>query len=292
MLDQSLLELGLLHVRRGIERGGQRAVIGDQLARGLGADAEDAGDVVDRIAHQRQDVAQLLGRDAEFLDHLVAPDALRFHRIEHVDAAAGFDAIFQLAIGALADQLHQILVRAHDRDVPAPARGRAGIAGDHVVRLDIGLLDHGQGEGACRIADQGELGHQILGRIGAVGLVLVVEVVAEGMARLVEDDREMGRPVGLVEVVRQLPQHGGIAIDGAHRRAFRVGQGRQAVIGAEDIGRAVDEIEMLFVRHVARGLAARWTEGEGFRIGQCGRKKAKCGGAPIIRLHRHILAII
>ena len=89
MLDQSLLELRFLHVRRRIERGGQRAVVGDQLARGLRTDAEDAGDIVDRVAHQRQHVAQLLGRDAEFLYDLVAPDALRFHRVEHVDAARG-----------------------------------------------------------------------------------------------------------------------------------------------------------------------------------------------------------
>ena len=265
MLDQPFLELGLLHVRRRIERSGERAVLRDQLAGGLGADAEDAGNIVHRIAHQRQHVPQLLGRDAEFLDHFVAPDALRFHRVEHVDAAAAFDAGFQLVIGALADQLHQVLVRTDDRDIPALARGGAGIAGDHIVRLDIGLFDDRQGKGAGGIANQRKLRHQILGRIGAVGLVLIVEVVAEGMARLVEDDGKMRRPVRLVKIVGQLPQHGRIAVDRADRRAFRIGQRGQAMIGTKDIGRSVDKIEMLFLRHIARGLAAGRGEGERFR---------------------------
>lgn len=59
----------------------------------------------------------------------------------------------------------------------------------------------------------------------------------------------MGRPVGLVEIVGQLPQHGGIAIDRTHGRALRIGQRRQPVIGAKDIGGPVDEVEMLLFGH-------------------------------------------
>ena len=65
----------------------------------------------------------------------------------------------------------------------------------------------------------------------------------------------MGRAVGLVEVFGQPPQHGGVAIDRAHRNPAGVGQRGQAVIGAKDIGGAIDEVEMLAIGHENR-LAA------------------------------------
>ena len=243
VFDQPLLELALLHALGSIERSGKPAVFGNQLASGLGADAENAGNIVDRIAHQREHVADLVGPDAEFFLDLVDIDPGILHRVEHVDPRAV----------AFADQLHQVLVRRHDCDMPPLALGFACIGGDDVVRLDIGFLDAGQAERAGGIADQRELRHQILGRWRAVGLVLIVDLVAEALARLVEDDGQMGRAVGLVQVVGQLPQHGGVAIDRADRRPFGIGQRREAMVGAEDIGRAVDEIEMRCFSH---GLAA------------------------------------
>ena len=55
----------------------------------------------------------------------------------------------------------------------------------------------------------------------------------------------MGRAVGLVEPVRQLPQHGRIAVDRADIEPELVGQRRQPVEGAKDIAGAVDEVEVL-----------------------------------------------
>ncbi len=235
VLDQSLLELGGLHPVRRIERRGERAVFGDQSARGLGADAEDAGNVVDRIAHQREDVADQFGRDPELGLDLLDIDPLALHGVEHVDSAAI----------AFADQLHQILVGGDDRDIPALRLRDAGIGGNQIVGLEPLLLDAGQTEGAGGIADQRELRAQILGRLGPVGLVGGVDVVAERLAILIEDHRQMGRPVGAVEILGQLPQHGGVAIDRAHRGPLRIGERREAVIGPENIGRPVDQIEML-----------------------------------------------
>ena len=106
------------------------------------------------------------------------------------------------------------------------------------------------------IADQRELRDQVLGRRRAVRLVLVVHLVAERMLRLVEDDRHVGRPVGLVQPVGQLPQHGRIAIDRADGSAVAVGQRRQPVIGAENVARPVDEIEVV-LRPSARSRALR-----------------------------------
>ncbi len=241
MFEQAFLELALLHLRRRIERSGQIAMLGNQLARGFRSDAEDTGDVVDRIAHQREHVAHFLGRDAELLLDLLDIDARALHRVEHVDARA---VLF-------ADELHQVLVAGDDGNVPALRLCLSCIGGDHVVRFDVRFFDAGQAEGACRIADKRELRHKVFGRIGAIGLVLVVNLVAEGLARLVEDDRQMRRPVRLVQIGGQLPQHGGVAVDCTHRGPFGVGQRRQAVIGPEDIGGAIDEIEVLFIGHRA-----------------------------------------
>ena len=53
--------------------------------------------------------------------------------------------------------------------------------------------------------------------------------------------------VCLIEVVRQFPQHGRITIYRTDRLAMFVGERGQPVIGPENIGGAIDEIEMLLV---------------------------------------------
>ena len=125
------------------------------------------------------------------------------------------------------------------------------------------VLTPGEPERARRVADQRELRAQILGRLGPVGLVVLVDLVAETDPAGIEDHREVGRPVGLVEIGGELPQHRGVAIDRADRRAFRVRQRRQPVIGAEDIGRAIDEIEVFLFSHCG-GLAMVQHFGDSF----------------------------
>src|SRR5690606_19030545 len=245
-LDQPVAQLARLHRRRRVERAPQRAVILDQLRRGLRPDAVDARDVVDAVAHQREHVAHLFRRHAELLDHLGDADALVLHRVEHVDAAA-LDPV--VGLGALADELHQVLVARDDRHVPPAPRRLPGIGGDQVVGLEVVLLDARQAERARRVADQRELRNEVLRRRRPVGLVLVVERVAEAGRTLVEDHREMCRTVRLVELVGQLPQHRRVAVDRADRHAVRVGQRRQPVIRAEDVGRTVDQVEMLLFGH-------------------------------------------
>ena len=261
MFEQAFLQLALLHAFRCVERGGQRAVFGDELAGRFRPDAEYAGDVVDRIAHQREYIAHEFRWHTEFLDDFVASDAGIFHRIEHIDATACLDARFEIFFGALADQLHQVLVRTDNRDVPALSRRRAGIGCDHVVRFDVRFFNARQAEGARCVSNQRELWHQIFRRVGPIGLVLVVKIVAETVARLVEYHREMRRAVGFMKIIGQLPQHGGVTVNSANRRAFRVGQRGKAMVGAEDIGRAVNEVEMWFVTH-GGGLATGRPIGE------------------------------
>ena len=241
LFDQALLQLGFLHGGRGSQHRFQIAVFLDQLGGGLGANPEDTGNVIDRIAHQREHVTHLFRSDAKLFRDFGQVDALVLHGIEHVDLAATFST------GA--DQLHQVLVRGDDRHVPALTRGSARIGGNQIVRLEALFFDAGQRKCARGIADQRKLRAQILGRGRAVGLVFGIDIVAERFAARIQDHRHVRWPFGLVEIVGQLPQHRGIAVNGTHRRPFRVGQRGKAVIGAEDVGRTVDEVEMLLGLH-------------------------------------------
>jgi len=64
---------------------------------------------------------------------------------------------------------------------------------------------------------------------------------------MIEDYRKVRRPVGVVQILRELPQHRRITIDRPDRHAIRVRQRRQAVIGAEDVAGAIDQIEMILL---------------------------------------------
>jgi hypothetical protein len=237
MFDQIVAKLALLHLGRGGEDGFEIAMLDDQLGGGLRADARHTRHIVDAVAHQREHIAQLFWADAELLDDIGLAQTPVVHRVEHVEAA-------------ILDQLHQVLVARHDRDLPPLGHSGAGVTRDEIVGFQTRFLDAGQREGAGGVADHWELGHQIGRGRRPVRLILVVHVVAEGLGRLVEDHRHMGRPVGGVDLIHQLPQHGRIAIDRPHRLAMLVRQRRQAVIGAEDIAGAVDEIEMGHMRAV------------------------------------------
>ena len=79
----------------------------------------------------------------------------------------------------------------------------------------------------------------------------VVHVVAEGVRPLVQDHRQMRRPLGLTQFFGQLPQHRRVAIDRTDGHPLGVCERRQAVIGAEDVAGAIDQIEMILLGHGA-----------------------------------------
>ncbi len=233
MGDQQLAPLGRLHGRGGGQHALQVAELGQQLAGGLRADAGHAGDVVHAVAHQRQQVGHLLRAAAELLAHLVRADRLLLDRVLHDHAGA--------------DQLHQVLVGGHDRDLAARLHRSLGVGGDQVVRLPVRQLDGGHVEGGRRVPHQGELRHQLGRRRRALRLVGVVDAVAEGVPPGVEDHRQVGADM----VLQQPRQHVGEAEHGVDRRAVRPGHRRQRVEGAEDEPRAVHQDQ------VQRPAAAR-----------------------------------
>ena len=196
------------------------------------------GHVVDAVAGQGLDVDHLGRRHAELLHHVGDVDGLQLDRVEHRHA--------------LADELHEVLVGGDDDDARALGAGEAAVAGDEVVGLVAVELDGGQGEGVRRLADEAELGLQLVGRLGAVGLVGGIDLVAEVAAGGVEDDGDI---LGL-EVRQQLDEHVGEAVDGIDGRAVRPPRHhRQGVEGAEDEARAVDEVVGARRRH--RGACGR-----------------------------------
>ena len=164
------------------------------------------------------------------------PDLAVLHRVVHGDLVG--------------DELHQILVGRDDRGLAAGFARQPRIGGDQVVGLKAGHLDARQIEGESGFAYQSELRHQVFRRIGPVGLVFAVDLVAEAPARLVENHGKVRGAFRLVEILGQLPQHRGIAVDRADRGPFRVGKRRQAMVSAENIGRTIDQVEMLFFGHL------------------------------------------
>ena len=175
------------------------------------------------------------GRHAETLDHFGLADRLVLHGVVHDDAGL--------------HELHQVLVGRHDGHLGAGLDRLERIGGDDVVGLVAFLLDAGDVEGAHRIAHQRELGNEVVGRLGPVGLVALEQIAPEGLGRIVEDHREMGGRRELAALAQQLPQHGAEAVHRADRQPVgRPGQRRQRVKSAENVARAVDQIDVVAAR--------------------------------------------
>jgi hypothetical protein len=192
-------------------------------------------------------------------------------------------------------ELHQVLVRGHDGGAGAAFAGETDIGRDQIVGLEADLLQAGQVEGAHRLADQRELRDQVVGRRRPVRLVVGIELVAERDLRLVEHDRQMRRPVVLGHVAQQLPQHVAEAEHGIDLQPVGLAvQRRQRVIGAEDVGRAIDQKHMVaFAGRLGGGVY--WNLGGGLvgGFGGCFRHGRNLGiFKRIDSLGRGILAAI
>src|SRR5690606_22350602 len=124
---------------------------------------------------------------------------------------------------------------------------------DHVVGLHA---RHAQDRDAQRLHQfhhRLDLRTQVVGHRRARGLVLGVHVVAEGLARRVDDE---GDVLGLLLQVRA--QHVGHAEQRAGGLAGGVGQRRQRVEGAVEVGGAVDQDQSC---HGAILRGRRWHNG-------------------------------
>ena len=113
-----------------------------------------------------------------------------------------------------------------------------------IVGLEAFFLDARDIERFDRIADQRELRHQLLRRRRSVGLVVLVDLVAEGLGTGIEDDRDMGRLFRRLGLRHQFPEHRAEAVDGADRQTVgRPRQRRQRMKRAKNVARAVDQVD-------------------------------------------------
>ena len=140
----------------------------DQLGGALLSDSLHAGNVVAGVSDEGAQVENAFRPHAEAGLDLGGPVAAVLHAVEQRHA--------------LADELHQVLVRGDDRD-PGVRRRPVDQRGDHVVGLEVRHLDDGNAVGVDQLADDGNLRREILGRRVAARLVVFEEPVAEGLAR-------------------------------------------------------------------------------------------------------------
>ncbi len=219
---QVLADLAL-HGGRGGHHAVQVVVLGQPFGGGLGPALVHAGHVVHGIAHQRQVIDDLVGAHAELVHH----------RGIGIGTAAGHGVDQD---HPRAHQLGEVLVAGGDGHLQPVGGAGQGQGADHVVGLHPG---HAQDVDAQRVHDVAHRLHlraQVVGHRRAVGLVLGVQVVAEGLAGGVDHE---GHVVGLF--LQRGPQH----VDHAEQRAGGfaggIGQRRQRVERAVQVTGPVDQ---------------------------------------------------
>jgi len=170
-----------------------------------------AGHVVHGVAHQRQQVDDLVGAHAELVHH----GSVRIH------AAAGH-GVDQL--NARADQLGEVLVAGGDGDGHPVAVALQRQRADHIVGFHARNAQDGQAQRLDDLAHRLDLRAQVVGHRRPIGLVVGVQVVTEGLARRVDHEGH---------VLGALLQGGAQHVDHTEQRAGgftgSVGQRRKRV---------------------------------------------------------------
>ena len=236
-----------LEVARTLDQLLDRPELRQQLLGGLVADAGHAGDVVDRVAHQRQHVDDLrrLG-DAPAFAHLGRPVYRR---------RAARRAADPIERGAVGDELRQVLVGRHQPGVKAGRLRPGGDGADDVVGLRAGVGDLRDAQRFGDGVDVAERVQHLLRRLLPLRLVLAVLVMAAVAAGGVEHHRHVR---GLL-LLDDLDQRVGVAERGrrvdAARRQPRVGQEDEVCL--IDDRHAVDQEQP--PASVAGGLVAAHT---------------------------------
>jgi hypothetical protein len=215
----------------------ERAVLGDEFGGGLGTDAGNARDVVNRVAHECEHVDDLIGGEAGVGHEGVGGEELVLVDVEDLDAS-GLEELLEVFV--VADEADE-----HVRVVALEAIDDGG--GD-IVGLEAFDADDGQPDGLERVEAALNLAREVFGRRRAGGLVVGVEGAAKGaaVARDVEGEGDVGggRAHGgcaaeEFEEDTDEPEGevGGFLGDrGGHRRA-------DGVVGPKELGVAIDDVE-------------------------------------------------
>ena len=245
--DLAALALDLLDAVEELLHG---AEVGQQLLGRLLADAGHAGHVVDGVAHEPEEVGDLLDAlDLPLGQHVVLAEQLR-------RPAGAARAVEQ---GPLRHELGEVLVGGDHVGRHARRLGPAHEGADHVVGLPAVDAHHGDVE---PLEDAEDVGHgraQVLGHALALGLVLGELLVPVGRLAGVEDGGQVGR----LEALQKLQQ--GVGEDEGRRGVHPPGVGHRVVdqreVGAVGQGQAVEEAEDAAVLEVELAAAAEGAAG-------------------------------
>ncbi len=189
------------------------------------AHAWHARNVVDLVAHQREEVDDQFRADAE----------LGLHALDVIDAAGhGVDQG-----DVRADQLGHVLVAGGDHHITAQRRALPRQGADDIVCLDPFHAQQRQPQCTDAGMQRLDLHAQVVGHRRAVRLVVLEQRVAKGRTLGVENHCE--RAVRILPA--QAKQHVQHTLDRTGRLAGRGGQRRQCVEGAVQVGRTVHQDE-------------------------------------------------
>ena len=201
----------------------QITVLSQPFDGGFGATLGHARNIVHGVTHQGEVVHHLLWGNTELVLHTLTVHAGFGHGVDQGDMVA--------------DQLGHILVTGGNDHIHALAGGFRGQGANDIVRLHVGDNQQWQPHGADNLVDGGDLLAQVFRHRRTVGLVLLVQVVAEGLALGIEHHHHLGAR----EVLLQPSQHADHAFDGPGGVALTGGQGGQGMVGPEQVGGTVDE---------------------------------------------------
>lgn len=155
----------------------------DEFGGGFFANAGDAGDVVDGVSHEGEDVDDLGGA-------FDAPFGADFGWAEDFDVgalAAGF-----VDFDVVGDELAEVFVWSDHEGLHLEGVGFFGEDADDVVGFEAVLGEDGDAHGVEEALDLGDGGGDVLGHFLALSFVVGEEVVARGGGGGVEDDGEVG----------------------------------------------------------------------------------------------------
>ena len=188
--NQILAALILLNFTCARQQGVQIAIFIDQESGRFHTNTRHAGHIIHAVTSQRLHINDLVRLDPKFVKAGLSVQGFLLHRIPQTDAWL--------------DQLHQVFVTADDDHVATCCFCLRRIGRNQIIGFKSLLFNTGQIERARRVTDHGKLWAQVLGWRVPVGLVLIVNIIAECIATGVKDDDN----VIVWMIVYQAHQHG------------------------------------------------------------------------------------
>ena len=193
----------------------ERSVFSDPFDRGLRPDFADPRDVINGIAHQSQPIDNAIGRHAKAL-----LNACGVHWLGR--AAVAGHCVHQNTL--VAHELGQILIasrnhRAHSERLCLRREGA-----DHIVGFDPAHYQDRPTEGRDKFLQRINLPRKVFRHRGPIGLVLVIQRVAERGSRCIKHHRAEPGPAMQAMVGPEPTQHRRHAVQRAGWFAPRVSQ--------------------------------------------------------------------